>query len=76
LKQVGLDMHRLELVEDLACFRIGGGICQLICYKRRNRAKVGRRGEELGGESRHATDRFYTSPLGKMEPAGSGEVKK
>jgi len=34
------------------------------------------RGEELGGESRYATDRFYVSPLGKMEPTGSGEVKK
>jgi hypothetical protein len=34
-----------------------------------------RRGEELGGES-WAADRFRTSPLCKMEPTGSGEVKK
>ena len=35
-----------------------------------------RRGEELGGESYDATDRFYVSPLGKIESTGSGEVKK
>ena len=34
-----------------------------------------RRGEELGGES-NAADRFHASPLCKMEPTGSGEVKK
>jgi len=34
-----------------------------------------RRGEELGGES-NTTDGFHASPLCKMEPTGSGEVKK
>ena len=35
-----------------------------------------RRGEELGGEFNATIDRFHASPLCKMEPTGSGEVKK
>ena len=47
-----------------------------LLQMKRNRSELGLRGGELGGESCYATDRFHTSPLGKMEPTGSGEVKK